>query len=160
MIIVELSAYIRTKCRDVYRYQLRDRVYCPDCGQRLYAHGTCTRKVLRPRGGEAVVEVLALQVMECRACRRTHRVLPGDVLPYKHYDVHECVQRCVDRGRAGDMAYYRLIAWLTTILAAAGEARGVHELVARLDIASLVERVQAGVRAVLCSRRRKSSILL
>ena len=60
-----------------------EEIPCPVCGARLSVHGTCLRK-LRTEDG---VRKYRLRVMACRSCGRTHRELPGNIVPYKRMDV-------------------------------------------------------------------------
>ena len=64
---------------------------CPKCGGEQNRYGT-VKRIKRSKRGET--ETTVLQRLQCKQCKYVHRVLPDDILPYKHYerDVIEGVQ--------------------------------------------------------------------
>ena len=56
---------------------------CPDCGRKMYVHGTCRRKVRAFEDPDGTT--LILRVLICRSCRKTHRELPDFISAYKRY---------------------------------------------------------------------------
>lgn len=62
----------------------QEEIPCPGCAGKLYVHGTCKRKL---RTGNDGVKLYRLRVMECRVCGKTHRELPGNIIPYKRMDL-------------------------------------------------------------------------
>ena len=62
----------------------REEIPCPGCAGKLYVRGTCKRKLRTRNDG---VKLYCLRVMECRECGKTHRELPGNIIPYKRMDL-------------------------------------------------------------------------
>lgn len=60
-------------------------VYCPDCGRKLFFHGTCKRKVRAQEKTRCYV----LRVLFCKNCKKTHRELPDFIVGYKRYSRDE-----------------------------------------------------------------------
>lgn len=56
---------------------------CPLCGGMLKHRGYVKRKV---RGRYGKVEVITLERGICTSCRRVHRVLTDQIIPYFRYD--------------------------------------------------------------------------
>ena len=123
MIILKSEIYSRFSNDKDYMYNLHEVISCPDCQQRLYAHGQCKRKVYRDKFGEKDKdpEIHHLLVMECRECHRTHRILPEDILPNKRYSAETFSRICTEKLQASEQTYYRLRRWAVMLLAVAEE---------------------------------------
>ena len=83
-----------------------EEIPCPVCGGKLRVHGTCTRKLHRKDGAETY----RLRVMECKKCGKTHRELPGWIVPYKRLDVEMLGSIAEDTGK-GETEYPDISTW-------------------------------------------------
>ena len=57
--------------------------YCPECGGQLYKYDNVTRMLKTKNGAKSYVRI---KRMRCTNCKRIHRQLTADILPYKHYE--------------------------------------------------------------------------
>lgn len=142
--------------RDIYpffrrgngrEYYLVKIIYCPDCGNRLYAHGNCKR-LLRwweeNEEGELalVVITLYLKVVECRCCHKTHRLIPEEVIPYKQYAVIEYARRCNDHEPGiVDNDYRRIRIYVIRLMESVGERVSIKDLQRKYTLEELVTRI-------------------
>ena len=55
---------------------------CPSCGGSLYFYDKVKRIVKLQNGIKKETEINRVR---CKSCRKTHRVIPDDIIPYKHY---------------------------------------------------------------------------
>ena len=67
---------------------------CPVCGGKLEKKGWVTRIEKKAGGGR---ETLLIEIRKCtnESCRKCHRLLPDELLPYKHYDA-ELIEAVID----------------------------------------------------------------
>lgn len=56
---------------------------CPMCGGDLKPYGY-RKRIVRSQYGKK--EFIKIKRMICSKCKRTHRVLPKNLMPYKHYE--------------------------------------------------------------------------
>ena len=56
---------------------------CPNCGNRTKYYDTVTRVVKSEYGRKRLIK---LDRRMCLNCGHTHRILPDNLLPYKHYE--------------------------------------------------------------------------
>lgn len=61
---------------------------CPYCGGELQSRGK-VKRILKIENGKKIFIYICR--FSCRNCKRWHRVLPNNVVPYKHYrkDIYE-----------------------------------------------------------------------
>lgn len=57
--------------------------FCPFCGGKLVYYDTVKRKLYGKGGSRSVVYI---QRRRCKSCRKVHRVLSDNVLPYFRYE--------------------------------------------------------------------------
>ena len=146
MIILKSEIYSRFSNDKDFIYNLHEVISCPDCQQRLYAHGQCKRKVYRYKPGEKDkdTEIHHLLAMECRECHRTHRILPEDIIPNKRYDAESFSRICTEKLQVSEQTYYRLRRWAVMLLAVAEEvdvSMVILEKTAEALMTSIIEAV-------------------
>ena len=56
---------------------------CPKCNTKL-KHRYWTKRICKVAGG--IKQWLPVEVMICSVCKKTHRKLPNNLVPYKHYN--------------------------------------------------------------------------
>lgn len=56
---------------------------CPDCGGEL-KHYDYVRRVVKTKRGEKTF--FSMERVYCKSCRKVHRVLTDDIIPYKQYE--------------------------------------------------------------------------
>lgn len=61
-----------------------NKLKCPKCGGDLKYYNTIKR-IKKTKGGKK--EIIRMRQYICRKCKSTHRELPPDILPYKHYEL-------------------------------------------------------------------------
>lgn len=90
--------------------------FCPVCGGKLNVRGTCIRKVR----GNGTTKELRLRVMKCRSCRKTHREIPTDIIPYKRTglaDFCEIAEAGPNDYPCDTSTWQRMKLWLSWFLA-------------------------------------------
>lgn len=103
-----------------------EEIPCPECGGKLHVRGTCGRKLRRKNNS---VKVYRLRVMECGKCGKTHRELPGNIIPYRRMDL-ESVSELAQISHAGNLndseasVWRRVKAWVFWFLDYAGKLSG------------------------------------
>lgn len=89
---------------------------CPVCSGALQVRGTCIRKVRK----EDTTQKLRLRVMKCRSCRKTHREIPNDIIPYKRTgltDFCEIAEAGPEDYPCDTSTWQRMKQWLSWFLA-------------------------------------------
>ena len=99
-------------------YYLKEKIYCPVCGEKLYSHGTCGRHVRWSQLNQD--EIWYLVVVECNNCNSTHRLIPESIIPGKLCLAEEFVARFYYENRAGK-EYYQSTKWVMDLLENIGE---------------------------------------
>lgn len=84
MMVYVRDCIIKVK-NGIARVRSESTVYCPDCGRKLFFHGTCKRKVRAQEKTRCYV----LRVLFCKNCKKTHRELPDFIVGYKRYSRDE-----------------------------------------------------------------------
>lgn len=56
---------------------------CPNCRGKLKYYDTVKRRIKGKTGKE---RILYIRRFKCVECRKTHRELPPDIMPYKQYE--------------------------------------------------------------------------
>lgn len=56
---------------------------CPDCGGGLKYYDRVSR-MIKVKGG--LKKYVMIRRLRCKDCKKLHRELPIDILPYKHYE--------------------------------------------------------------------------
>ena len=56
---------------------------CPDCGEKIKKYDKVFRTVRTKRGEKQRIEIRRLY---CKKCKKVHRLMPDDILPYKRYE--------------------------------------------------------------------------
>jgi len=77
---------------------------CPGCGSRVALHGFARRRVLRTLSGP---RELAPRRARCSSCKKTHVVLPGEVVPRRRDDagvIGAALLRAASGVRRGEIA--------------------------------------------------------
>ena len=94
----------------IARVRSESAVYCPDCGMKLFFHGTCKRKVRAQEQTRCYV----LRVLFCKSCKRTHRELPDFIVGYKRYSRDELCEIVMNEESYSceDSTRNRTIMWL------------------------------------------------
>lgn len=60
----------------------RGDVVCPKCGG-ILSHYDKVKRVIKHQNGEKEIKIINRS--KCKTCKKTHRELPIEVIPYKHY---------------------------------------------------------------------------
>lgn len=96
MIIAYLGRNVKDYCKNYLRYLEELELICPGCGNRTVFYATYKRHVRI----EEAVEWLIIHRVICKACKRTHAVIPDFIRPYKHYSAYdsEMSLRDIDNG--------------------------------------------------------------
>ena len=79
-------------------------ISCPDCGASVVAWGFARRRVLRTLGGSRTI---APRRARCSSCKKTHVVLPSEVVPRRRDDagvIGHALLRAASGARAGEIA--------------------------------------------------------
>lgn len=69
-----------------------DETICPDCGGGLKYYDS-VKRIIRTRGRNT--KKIVIRRLRCPKCRKIHRELPNDILPYKQYET-EIIQGVLD----------------------------------------------------------------
>lgn len=57
---------------------------CPNCGGEL-KHYDSVHRIVRTKGG--IANRIKIRRLRCSKCKRLHRNIPSNLMPYKHYDI-------------------------------------------------------------------------
>ena len=108
--MVYVRDYIIEVKNGIARVRSESAVYCPDCGMKLFFHGTCKRKVRAQEQTRCYV----LRVLSCKSCKRTHRELPDFIVGYKRYSRDELCEIVMNEESYSceDSTRNRTIMWL------------------------------------------------
>ena len=109
MMVYVRDCIIKVK-NGIARVRSESAVYCPDCGMKLFFHGTCKRKVRAQEQTRCYV----LRVLFCKSCKRTHRELPDFIVGYKRYSRDELCEIVMNEESYSceDSTRNRTIMWL------------------------------------------------
>lgn len=94
MMVYVRDCIIKVK-NGIARVHSESAVYCPDCGRKLFFHGTCKRKVRAQEKTRCYV----LRVLFCKNCKKTHRELPDFIVGYKRYSRDELCEIVMNEER-------------------------------------------------------------